>query len=138
MRKLKIFLTILLLYEFAILTILQIPNYCRGFFSTHFCNISFKYFLMCIVVPALIALFAWWTPEISRIFCGKCQCEEPHEKSIKDNVKEMMSGSDIERLITTAIIAGLHKFVSSHPKTTETLSEVITALTKNTGKKRRG
>ena len=93
---------------------------------------------MCIVVPALITLFAWWLPEISRMFCKKCQCEEPHEKSIKDNVKEMVSGPDIERLVGALITAGVHKFIAQHPKTTETVSDIVKTLTKNTGKKRRG
>ena len=91
---------------------------------------------MAIVVPALISLFAWWMPEISRMFCGKCQCEEPHEKSIKDNVKEIVSDQDIEHLVSVAIIAGLHKFISKYPKTTETLSDILKTVTKSSGKKR--
>lgn len=136
MRKLKVFLTILLLYEFTILTVLQIPRYCVGFFTPHFCNISFRYFFMVIVLPALITLFVWWMPEISRLFCRKCQCEVPHEKSIKDNVKEIVSDQDIERLISAIIVAGMQKFVSKHPKTTETLSDIIKAFIKSSDKKR--
>jgi len=91
---------------------------------------------MVIVLPALITLFVWWMPEISRLFCRKCQCEVPHEKSIKDNVKEIVSDQDIERLISAIIVAGMQKFVSKHPKTTETLSDIIKAFIKSSDKKR--
>lgn len=91
---------------------------------------------MCIVLPTLITLFVWWMPEISRLFCRKCQCEIPHEKSIKDNVKEIVSDQDIERLISALITVGMQKFVSKHPKTTETLSDVIKTLIKSNSKKR--
>jgi len=91
---------------------------------------------MCIVVPALITLFAWWLPEISRMFCKKCQCEEPHEKPVKDKVKEIVSDQDIERLIGAVITVGMQKFVSKHPKTTETLTDVIKTLIKSSSKKR--
>ncbi len=136
MRKFKIFITILLIYEFAILTILQIPRYCNGLFSSHFCDVSFRYFLMCIVIPGLFGLFVWWLPQILRMFCGKCQCEVPHEKSVKDNIKEMASNQDIERLITAILVSGMQKFIANHPKTTETLSDILKTFIKPKGKKR--
>ena len=124
MRKFKIFITIFLIYEFAMLTILQIPRYCSGFFKVSFCDASFKYFLMCLLVPCFVALFVWWIPEISRMFCGKCQCEVPHEKNIPDKISEITSKQIIERLITTAIVAGVNKFASEHPKTKKKIQEI--------------
>ena len=125
MRKIKIFITVFLLYEFVVLTILQIPEYCVGVFNFNFCEYSsLKYFLMCIVLPILFALFIWWMPEISRLFC-KNKCETPGSQSIKDIIHEIISIKDIERLITAAIVMGIQKFVSNHPKTTETLENII-------------
>ena len=128
MRKFKIFITVLLIYEFAILTILQIPRYCLNFFSTNFCNVEFKYFLMAIVVPSFFGLFLWWIPEISKVFCKKCQCEIPHEKTVSEKVSEITSKQIIEHLITTAIITGIDKFASTHPKTKKKIQDIAKAV----------
>ena len=128
MRKFKIFITVFLLYELAVLTILQIPRYCNGLFSNHFCSISFRYFLMCLLVPCLITLFLWWARDISKMFCGKCQCEIPHEKTVPNKVSEITSKQLIEHLITTAIIAGIDKFVSNHPKTKKKIQDIAKVI----------
>lgn len=131
MRKFKIFITIFLFYELTMLTILQIPRYCNGVFSNRFCGVSFRYFLMCLLVPCFVALFVWWLPEISRMFCGKCQCEMPHEKTISGKVSEITYKQIIEHLITTAIITGIDKFVSNHPKTKKKIQEIAKVVSKN-------
>ena len=131
MRKIKIFITVLLLYEFAMLTLLQIPHYCFGVFNVSFCSVSFRYFLMCIVVPTLVWLFVWWVPDITKSFCKKCQCENREEKTIKDTTKEIITKHDIERLITAAIVVGAQKFADSHPKTKETLDNILKVISKN-------
>ena len=130
MHRIKIYVTILLLYEFVILTILQIPDYCFGVFNVNFCSVGFRYFLMAIVVPVLFGLFAWWVPEIRRVFCSQCKYENQKDKSIKDIFKEIISKQDIERLITAAIIMGIQKFAANHPKTKETFATVVNALEK--------
>lgn len=60
----------------------------------------------------------------------------PHEKSIKDNVKEITSNQDIERLIAAVLVSGMQKFIANHPKTTETLSDILKTFIKNKSKKR--
>jgi len=130
MRKIKIFITILALYEFTILTILQVPEYCYGFFNFSFCSVGFKYFLMCIMLPSLIGLFIWWVPEILKLFCKKCQCVEPDTKPIQNILNEIISKQDIEKFITTAIVMGIQKFVSTHPKTKETFDNILDVLIK--------
>ena len=131
MRKIKIFITFLVLYEFIMLTILQINKYCIGFFAQSFCNIPFRYFLLCIVIPVLVALLAWWMPDISKILCKKCQCEIKHEEPIKDALKEIITKQDIERLITAAVVMGIQKFTATHPKTKETLGKILKTVGKN-------
>lgn len=128
MRKLKIFVTVLLLYEFAIITILQVPNYCFGFFNANFCAIPFRYFLMCIVVPSLITLFAWWMPEISRPFCKKCECETHDAENQTGNFHEQISKHLLERVLAAALITGIENFLSKHPKTKKTLADILKSV----------
>ena len=125
MRKIKIFITILVLYEFVILTVLQISNYCNAIFNNNFCATdNFKYFLLCVMLPVLVMLFFWWMPEIARPFCSnKCQCEMQQLESHKS------TSPDIEKLITTAIIMGVHKLAMQHPKTKEILDNISDVLT---------
>ena len=130
MRKIKIFVTVLALYEFVMLTILQVPEYCYSVFNFSFCSVSFRYFLMCIMLPSLIGLFIWWVPEILRVFCKKCQCQETEPKTIKDILREIISKQDIEKFITTAIIMGIQKFVASHPKQKETFDNILDVIKK--------
>ena len=130
MRKIKIFITVVALYEFTMLTILQIPNYCFAIFNFNFCNLSFRYFLMCIMLPSLIGLFFWWMSDISKLFCKKCQCQEPETKPIKNILQEIISKQDIERFITAAVIMGIQKFASTHPKTEETFKNIIDVIKK--------
>lgn len=125
MRKIKIFITILVLYEFVMLTVLQISNYCNAIFNNNFCATdNFKYFLLCVMLPVLVMLFFWWMPEIARPFCSnKCQCEMQQLESHKS------TSPDIEKLITTAIIMGVHKLAMQHPKTKKILDNISDILT---------
>ncbi len=136
MRKIKIFTTILLLYEFIILTILQVPNYCAGVFNINFCNVGFRYFLLCIVVPVLVWLFLWWLPDISKVFCKKCECDnlESKEHLHENNTTENMSTKALEHLITTAIIIGIQKFAKNHPHTQNIFNNIFDAFTKTSNK----
>ena len=133
MRKIKIFITLLMLYEFVITSVLQIPSFCNTFFNYGFCDVgNFKYFLMCVMLPGLFMLFLWWMPEIAKPFCkNKCQCEEPHSEQTLHSQKEsneIISRDDMERLVTGAIIMGIQKFASMHPKTTKAFNNIIDAL----------
>ena len=135
MRKIKIFITVLILYEFVISTILQISGFCNTFFNRGFCDAgSFKYFLMCVMVPGLLILFFWWLPEILRTCCrNKCQCNEIHTetKPIQKETSEIISREDMERLVTSAIVIGIQKFAAMHPKTTKAFNNIVDVL-KNT------
>ena len=110
MHRIKVFLTILILYEFMVLTILQIPSYCIYIFNSNFCaQIHFKYFLLCVMLPAMTGLVFWWAPEVSRLFCkNKCQCE-PENNNI-------LSKQNLERLLTAIITMGLEKFLEYRTK----------------------
>ena len=137
MRKFKIFITLFLLYELILLTILQINEYCLFVFNANFCSYdSFKYFLMCIMLPIIFGLFIWWIPDITRLFCNKkCDCDVKKEMSWKDVVHEIISKQDIERLITAAVIMGVQKFATNHPETTKTFGNILDVI-KNTDNKK--
>ena len=126
MRKIKIVITILALYEFIILTILQVPNYCSVFFSLNFCAVSFKFFLLCIMIPALVGLFIWWMPDIGKLFCHNCKCNNSTDTNTTNQpIQEIISKQDIERFITMAVIIGIQKFVSKYPKAKETFDTIF-------------
>ena len=136
MRKIKIFITILSLYELTMLTVLGVSDYCLAWFNINFCISNFKYFLMCIALPILIGLFIWWMPDIAKLFCKKCECQIPEEKPIKNVLNEIISKQDIEKFITAAIIMGIQKFSVSHPKTTEVFDNILKGVTKTNSKKK--
>lgn len=121
MRKLKVFLTVIVLYEFVILTVLQIHSYCVSIFNNNFCAPGFfKYFLLCFMVPALTGVFSWWLPEIGRMCCpNKCKCAPPEKE------QNVLSKRDIEKFITAAIITGVQKFATKHPKTKNIFDNVL-------------
>ena len=132
MRKLKIFITIFVLYEFVMLSVLQIPTYCNAIFNYNFCAMyNFKYFLLCLMLPVLCGLVIWWTPEFARMLCpNKCACDKTsHTIKNQDNDSDEMSKQYLEKLLTSAIMVGIHKFATSHPKTRETLDNIINTLT---------
>lgn len=140
MHKLKIFITIFALYEFVMLTVLQIPSYCNAFFNYNFCyGGSFKYFLFCIVLPSLIGLFIWWIPNIARAICpNKCEIKSEPDITIKNIFNEIISKQDIEKFITAAVIMGIQKFATNHPKTTEVFDNILDVLKNtNTNKKKK-
>ena len=131
MRKLKLFITFLLLYECVILTILQIPKYCLGLFNIAFCTISFRYFLMCFMVPVFFGIFLWWLPDISRLFCPqRCKYEPESAPDIKiqDVLHEIISKIDIERLIMAAVVMGIQNFSKNHPRAQNAFDYALDAL----------
>lgn len=88
------------------------------------------------MLPGLFGLFCWWIPEISRLFCPN-KCEVKQEPAIKSILNEIISKQDIERLITTAIIMGIQKFATMHPKTTEVFDDVLDVIKKIDTKKKK-
>ena len=73
---------------------------------------------MCIVIPTLFVLIAWWWPK-----CKKCQCVQ------ESNTKEEMG-----RIIMSAIIMGIQKVMSKYPKTKGFIDDMLNALNSNNKK----
>ncbi len=110
MQKTKIIITGLLLYEFIMITVLQIPNYCNAVFNINFCLMtSFKYFMLCVMVPVFLWLIIWWIPNVSGIFCqNKCKCET---QTKSDTIPK-----EIQHLIMAAIAFGIKKILEHRQK----------------------
>ena len=124
MRKFKIFLTCFVLYEFTVITILQIQSFCNVFFNHNFCELNnYKYFLFCMMIPVLIGLVYWWIP--------KTTPDVTKEKSLKEILIDAIPKQYISRLITAGIIIGIKKFASNYPKTKKMLNDILKNATKN-------
>ena len=113
MNKTKIIITGLLLYEFIVITILRIPNYCYAVFNKNFCMMgNFKYFMLCLMIPVCLWLIAWWIPTLSGMFCpNKCQCETQS--------KSNTFSKEIQNLIIATIAFGIKKIFEHQQKNKE-------------------
>ena len=137
MHRLKIFLTVLFIYEFIVITILQISRYCISVFNLNFCEYgAYKYFLICFAFPVLLGIFIWWIPDIVKLFCKhNCTTEKPKPENIHDVLNQIISSKDIERFITAAIVMGIQKFAQTHPKTNAVFDDILDLIKKtNTNK----
>lgn len=134
MRKFKIFITIFLLYEFVILTVLQVPGYCSSVFNASFCGFGhFKYFLFGVMIPVMVGLLLWWTPDMTGVICkscNKCGNNDKDKDTPKNIISEFLPRKDFERFVVAALILGLEKFVANHPKIKEVFNNIS-----NTAKK---
>ncbi len=111
MRKVKIFLTFFLLYEFAIISVLHINRSCVWLFNQNFCMDNFfKYFVMAVMVPGIIMMFVWWLPK-------------QKYKSAPDNYKNYL----IKLVIVMAIVAMRH-LTRKYPKTKRFFNEIADAI----------
>lgn len=120
MYKFKIFTTVFVLYEFIVITILQIPNFCVSLFNYNFCEMNgFKYLLFCLMLPTLFGLMFWWLPK---------QKAEP--KTIKETLFDMIPPQYIRRFLIAAVIVGLRKFMMSHPRTKDFVRNINDILNK--------
>lgn len=129
MRKFKIFFTLFILYEFTVLTILWIRDFCVGVFNYNFCTYgNYKYFLMCVMVPVLVWLVFWWTPDVVRWIRGEKR--EQSESNIFDFVNQFFTKQKIERFLIIAAVIGIQKFLSKHPKTKEFFDNVSDIMNK--------
>lgn len=68
--KIKLLLTIFIIYQIAITCILtDTSDTCQTFFSYEFCHHhGFQYVVMCLFVPTLFALIYNWKSEIIKFF----------------------------------------------------------------------
>lgn len=123
MRKFKIFITCFILYEFVVITILQIRSFCDGIFNLNFCALDhYKYFLFCVMIPVLIGLVFWWVPKKTN--------NNANEKTLKEILIDSIPKQYIKRFIIAAIIIGVRKFIMSYPRAKKFIDNVNAFLKK--------
>ena len=109
MRNVKIFLTFLLLYEFAIITVLHVNSSCAWLFNQNFCvNNFFKYFVMSVMVPGIIMMVVWWWPK---------------KKDTPDSYKNYMV-----KFIIVMVVVAMRYLVRKYPKTKRFFNEIADAI----------
>ena len=120
MKKIKIIITVFSVYELLLLTILQVPRFCRYFLGLNFCaSGGFKYFVINIMIPILLGLIVWWWPK------NKCQCECNNQQNNKQ---------DIEQLIISEIIAELKKTIFNSVKIKKFVNSWLGKISGDSGK----
>lgn len=134
--KSKIYFTIFVVYEIAAGFLLHYPRTCDAMFGGTFCMSGvFKYFVGLVAVPLLAYVICMWIREImlahrrrhSIVYRTKNAVEDMWD-SVKDRVSQNITTADIEKYLTAAVLIGIKKYVEKHPKTKNTLNNVIDSL----------
>ncbi len=134
--KSKIYFTIFVVYEIAAGFLLHYPRTCDAMFGGTFCMSGvFKYFVGLVAVPLLAYVICMWIREImlahrrrhSIVYRTKNAVEDMWD-SVKDRVSQNITTADIEKYLTAAVLIGIKKYVEKHPKTKNTLNDVIDSL----------
>lgn len=134
--KSKIYFTIFVVYEIVAGFMLHYPRTCDAMFGGTFCMSGvFKYFVGLVAVPLLAYVICMWIREImlahrrrhSIVYRTKNAVEDMWD-SVKDRVSQNITTADIEKYLTAAVLIGIKKYVERHPKTKNTLNDVIDSL----------
>ena len=128
MRKLKIFTTIFVIYEFLVIMILHRQSYCAKIFELNFCESgSYRYFFMCFMIPIVAGVILWWLPEIS---CKKSCDAEP--EPVPDKT---ITRGDIEYFVSGVLLIILQHFFKKHKQTKSIFLDILNAMKQSAPKK---
>ena len=128
--KSKVCFTVFVIYEIAAITLLHFQRTCDAMFSTGFCDGDFKYFAGAVAVPLLAYLIWMWIREIVRARRRRHFIERAKHLvgNIATGVHEQLgniSGAEMERILTMAILIGIKKYSDRHPNLRYTIGEII-------------
>lgn len=134
--KLKIYFTVLSIYEILVVTLLHFQMMCHAVLPGTFCaDSAFKYFIACFAVPVVIFLIVTWIRELvrsiqrRRSFAYKARAAFVDiVSSLKHTVSESVSPQDIEKYITVAILSGVKKYADRHPGLKQTFENILNAV----------
>lgn len=120
----KICLTVLTIYEIAIIMLMHFQRTCDAMFCTCFCDDHvFKYFMMCFAVPAIVLLVWMWIRTIVHgirrrrsLFYRARGVIDDVASNVRDSVERNISRADVEKYITAAIMAGIKKYTDRYGK----------------------
>ncbi len=133
MLKLKIYTTILFVYEILAVLLLHCPRTCDSLFGVGFCDDRvFKYFIACFAIPALVFLIVMWIMEIvsrarrRRTLMYKAKSAvKGIVSNVREKVSEKVSSQDLEKLAVAALLAGVKKYSHKYPKVRSKLNELL-------------
>lgn len=128
--KSKLCFTVFVIYEIVAITLLHFQRTCDAMFSTGFCDGDFKYFAGAVAVPLLVYLIWMWIREIVRARRRRHFIERAKHLvgNIATSVHEQLgniSGAEMERILTMAILIGIKKYSDRHPNLRYTIGEII-------------
>lgn len=119
MRRLKIFLTIIIIYEFIVVSVLHSQQYCTNFFALNFCEYQqYKYLFMCVMLPALVGVILWWWPKTLDI-SKSCNTE---------NDDNTITRNDIEYFVSGLFLMAIQHFFKKHKKTESIFFDILNAM----------
>ncbi len=136
MLKLKIYSTVLVLYEIVAVMLLHCPRTCDALFSGRFCNdMVYKYFIVCFAVPAILSLIFMWVMHIihairrrnSLLYRAQTAVEDVAH-SMKKTIRESISNKDLQKYVVAAVLAGVKKYSDYHPNMKKAIDNVIGAI----------
>jgi len=141
MLRLKICSTVFVLYEILAVILMHSYPICTTLFGSAFCSDSvFKYFIVCAAIPALVGLIVMWVMYIidairrrhSFMYRAAAAFEDV-TASIKNTLKESVTGRDIEKYIVAALAAGVKKYSDKNPDIKKSLGNIIDRVTDRAG-----
>ncbi len=136
MLKMKIYSTILVIYEIAAVMLLHCPRTCDALLSGKFCMDSvYKYFIFCFAIPALASIIVMWIMSIihsirrrhSLLYRAQTAVEDV-ARSFQKKIRESISGKDLEKYIIAAVLAGVKKYSDYHPNMRKAIDGIIGAI----------
>ena len=129
--KSKICLTVVAIYEMVAVSLLHFQRVCDATFSVPFCDSWYRYFLFCVIVPAVILLILMWIREIIRThrrrrFIRRAKATI-HDviSSIRGRVAEHIDPRDLEQIITAAVLVGIKKYADKHPNLRHNINNIM-------------
>ncbi len=131
--KSKICLTILTVYEILAVILLHCGRTCDAMFGMSFCDDHvFKYFIFCFAIPALVCLIVMWIMEIiyggrrrrSFMYRAKSAVRDV-ASSVREHIGDHVSAADMEKLMAAALLLGIKRYVSKHPKHRSAFEDVL-------------
>ncbi len=131
--KMKIYITILSLYEIFAILFLHSKTSCNSIFTNGFCTDSIeKYVVFCVAVPVIFALLVMWIGEIRKyirrrhsLFYKAKNIVQDVATEIKDKVSESVSSKYLEKILATLLILAVKKYADKSPKAREIMKEII-------------
>ncbi|MBQ2017654.1 MAG: hypothetical protein II208_03985 [Alphaproteobacteria bacterium] len=129
--KSKICITVLAVYEMIAISFLHFKRICDAMFTTVFCDGWYRYFLFCVIVPLVIGLILMWIREIVRAHRRRSFFRRTRKtvnnvvSAIRGRVSEQLDMTDMERIVTAAVLVGIKKYADNHPNLRRNVNHIM-------------